>query len=1128
MKNCAGSFSGSAMSLLSQTARTASLLLLLLAGCIFLHAQSPGLLKKQVSISFKEETVKTVLEKLQAETGIPFVYNPEEAGRYKTPARDFKQAPIQDILKAMLVNSNLVFEETNGYVIIRTGKKPANPKKQTVIPGSFTGKVMDEESGEPVAGATIRSGTHITITDQDGLFAVVLPKGSHTAAITSIGYENKELTGIEINGDSLVIREILLKKEKGQLNEVVVLGFGQTQKKMAQTGAIASITSKEIKQSPVANIANALAGRLPGLITVQRSGDPGRDMPEMYIRGRATSNDTDPLITIDGVQKDATSLSVLDPNEIENITILKDASATALYGVKGANGVIIVKTRRGKEGRPAISASLQRSIQSATRMPQFLDSYNLALLANEAYYNDNPTGILPPYKEEAIQAYKTNSDPYKYPNVDWIDEMIKPSQMTRANFNISGGSRMAKYFVNVGYTQQDGLYKSEKQPQYDPNTIYKRYNFRSNIDIDFDENFSIGLNLTGAIEDRNQSASSTYDVFNYLFKTPPTYSPIKYPTGYYGGEVRGNPFALLNTTGYVQSFNSFLSGMLTATRKLDFITRGLYLKGSYSFDGAFRNDLRRTRQARTAKYNGVGDINDTASYTYVSSDLPLSAPSPAYDQSRTIWMDASLNYEQSFKDHHVTGMLLANRTQYLAGGTAASAEKLIPFVTQGLVSRITYNYRNKYFAEFNAGYNGTDNFAKNNRYGFFPAVSVGWVLTQEKFLKGNPVLDFLKVRASYGLTGNDRLNSGRRWLFVSQYNTAGGYSYGENLQGIGGRMEGAMANEQVTWEKAYKTNIGLEVKLWNGLLGITTDLFREKRKDILIVRGSVPAIIGVSSANLPPANMGEILNQGFEVEISHRQRLGKVNYFVNANGSYAKNKIRFMDEVDRRYDYLKRTGTALGQFFGLTSIGFFQNQEEITKSPKQFGTVIPGDLKYKDLNGDNVIDALDEGPIGRTNVPEFLYGISAGISIQRFDLSVLFQGAANYNILFSHEGAWEFYNQASALEQHLGRWTPQTAATATYPALHYNSNVNNWRTSSFFLKDASYIRLKNIEVGYSFRNVAITKKAILSSVRVYANGMNLITWDKMGNNYFDPEAPSGKGFYYPQLKVFNIGVSTDF
>jgi TonB-linked SusC/RagA family outer membrane protein len=1099
----------------------------LMLGSLNVAAQEPGLLKKQITISFVDGSIKTVLEKLQTETGIPFVYNPEEAGKYKNTAHEFKQTAVQDILKAMLGNSNLVYEESNGYIIVRTGRKAAVPKKQTTLPGTVTGKITDEESGEPVAGATIKIGEYTVLSDNEGLYSVVLPKGSYTAAISVIGYQPREVAGIEAKDEGFATQDITLKKAKGELNEVVVLGFGQTQRKIAQTGAVASITSKEIKQSPVANIANSLAGRLPGLVTVQHSGDPGMDVPDMYIRGRATSNTTAPLITIDGVQKDASVFSVLDPNEIENITILKDASATALYGVKGANGVIIVKTRRGKEGRPGINASIQRSVQTPTRMPQFLDSYNLALLANEAYKNDNPTGTLPPYTAEAIEAYRTGSDPYKYPNVDWIDEMLKPSQMTRADMNISGGSKLVKYFVNVGYVQQDGLYKSEKQPQYDPNTIYKRYNFRSNVDIDFDENFSIALNLSGAIEDRTASATSTYDIFNYLFKMPPTYSPIKYPTGYYGGEVRGNPFALLNTTGFIQNFNSYLSGQLSATRKLDFITKGLYVKGNYSFDGKFINSLRRTRQVRTAKYSGVGNINDTASYTYVSSDLPLSAPSPGYDQSRSIWIDLSLNYDRSFGDHHVSGLLLANRTQLLVGGTTASAEKLIPFVSQGLVSRLTYNYRNKYFVEFNAGYNGTDNFAKNNRYGFFPAVSAGWVISQENFLSSNPIIDFLKIRASYGLTGNDQLN-GRRWLFVSQYGATSGYGYGETLQTIGGRSEGAMANEAVTWEKSHKTNIGLELKMWNGLLGITADFFREKRTDILITRGSVPSIIGMSTANLPPTNMGEILNQGFEVEATHRQRLGKVTYFVNANASYSKNKILYMDEVERRYDYLRRTGTSLGQYFGLTSIGFFQSQDEINKSPKQFGTVIPGDLKYKDLNGDNVIDALDEGPIGNTDVPQIMYGISAGINWKNFDFSVLFQGAAKFNILFSNEGAWEFYNQASAMERHLGRWTPQTAATATYPALHYNTNVNNWRNSTFFLEDASYIRLKNLEIGYTFRNLAITKKATLSNVRIYANGMNLITWDKMGNDYFDPEAPTGRGFFYPQLKVFNVGVSTDF
>lgn len=908
------------------------------------------------------------------------------------------------------------------------------------------------------------------------------------------------------------------------LNEVVVLGYGQTQKKIAQTGAIVSITTKEIKQSPVANLTNALAGRLPGLISIQHSGEPGKDAPELYVRGMGSLNTQGPLLTIDGIQKDFDAISLLDPNEVESITILKDASATALYGIKGANGVIIIRTRRGTIGKSVINASVQTAIQQATELPQYVNSYQFATLANEAYKNDNPTGTLLPYSDEQLQGYKENKDPYRYPNVDWLHEMLQPAKMTRADFNISGGAPMAKYFVNVGYTQQDGLYKAEKNDQYDPHLIYKRYNFRSNVDVKFDDDFTMGLNLFGAIENKNSPYTSTYDLFDYLLKTPPNQFPIKYPTGFYGGNFRSNPFHLLNETGYIQSFNSSLSGMLTATRRLDFITKGLYAKGNYSFDGYFQNNFTRQKFERTALYKGTGDLNDSSNYVYDGNDQPLAAPVSSYAQKRDVWSDLSLNYERDFGAHHITGLFLGKRTQEVIGGE-------IPYVSQGLVARAAYSYQDKYFAEVNAAYDGTDNFAKGKRYGLFPAVSGGWVISSEPFLAKSSVIDYLKLRASYGLTGNDEIHNKlvtRRWLFISQYQSGQAYNYGDPLVKIGGVQEGAMANADVTWEKARKLNIGLEAKLWDELLGVTIDVFREKRNDILILRQSVPAIIGVSAANLPPANMGVTLNRGFEVELTHRNKIGAVSYFVRANGSFARNKILFQDEVHHTYSYLNQTGKPIGQLFGLTAIGFFKDKTDIANSPKQFGNVIPGDIKYKDLNNDGVIDANDQGPIGRSGVPEIMYGISGGISWKNFDMSFLFQGAANYNVIFSNEAAYEFYNGGSVMVQHLGRWTPETADKATYPVLHYGINSNNHRASSFYMKDASYLRLKNFELGYTFKQVNMTKHTVLSNIRIFVNGENLYTWDKMGKQSFDPEAPAGNGFYYPQIKTFNAGISTDF
>lgn len=1081
------------------------------------HAQS--VLQKKVTISFSGQPLSQALQQLQQKTGISFAYTQNDVQPFLVPALVFTDEPLENVCREMFKNTTLSFKESGGYIVITRGAPPPVKKKQTVL--LITGKITDAETKDGLAGVNVMVMRSLNgvISRGDGSFSIEAQPGD-MLRFTYAGYESVQ----EQVGTTAYFA--IAMKPSGAMGEVVVLGFGQSQKKIAQTGAVASISTKEIKQSPAANIANALTGRLPGLVTVQRSGEPGNDGPELFIRGRATLNSNAPLITIDGVEKapDVADLSSLDPNEVESVTILKDASATALYGVKGANGVIIIKTRRGREGKPGINTSVQTSVQEATRIPKYLNSYHFALLANEAYRNDNPNGVLMPYSAEALKAYESGSDPYKYPNVNWMNEMLKPALMTRANFNISGGSPMIKYFVNAGYTSQNGLYKAEKNDKYDANLKYRRYNFRSNIDIDFDKDFSVGLSLFGAIENRNTPNVNTQDIFNYLQKTPPNAYPIKYPNGFYGGTTRGNPFALVNTTGYRQYFNSSLSGMFTAMRRLDFITTGLFLKGNFSFDGYSRTSLTRSKEVKTALYKGSGDLNDTASYSFTGADVPLRTPESGYSQNRSTWLDFSLNYDRSFGAHNFTGLLLVNRQQKVLAGSS-----LIPFVSQGLVSRVTWNWRNKYFAEFNAGFNGTDNFAKNKRYGFFPAGSIGWVISKEAFLENSSVIDYLKLRASYGLTGSDQLGN-RRWLFISEYVSGTGYGFGtDQLTAVAGRQEGAMANPDVTWEKARKLNIGMEVTLWRNLLSANIDVFREKRNDILITRGVIPDLLGVSAGNLTPANMGIVVNRGIELELNHRHRIGKVTYSLRANGSFARNKILFRDEISYPYDYLRSTGQQIGQIFGFTAIGFFNSKEEILNSPRQFGNLIPGDIKYKDLNGDGIIDNNDKGPIGKSTVPEFLYGISGNASWKNFDISVLFQGAGNYSARFSHEGAWEFYNGAKVMEQHLGRWTPETAATATYPALHYAQNTNNHQEfSSFFLKNATYVRLKNVEIGYTFRRLNIGKNTGISSLRVYANGMNLYTWDRMGNGSYDPEAPSGKGFFYPQLRVVNLGISADF
>jgi TonB-linked SusC/RagA family outer membrane protein len=985
---------------------------------------------------------------------------------------------------------------------------------------SISGKVTDA-MGEIIPGVSIKlKGTTIgQVTNSEGNYSLNIPATGGTLVFSSVGFLEQE---IQVSKQSVV--NVKLVADSKAMDEVVVLGFGQSQKKIAQTGAIASVSGTQLKQSPTANVMNALAGRLPGLVSVQRSGEPGRDDPSLFIRGRASLNTAStPLVTIDGVQRDFKAISLLDVNEIENITILKDASATALYGVKGANGVIIVTTKMGKIGKPQINLTLEKAVSTAVELPNFLDSYQTAQLYNEGYKNDNPNSTQPYYSATALEAFRTGSDPLRYANVDYVKELLKPGLETRANFNITGGGAQARYFVNVGYLDQGGIYNAEKNKDYNPNATYKRYNFRSNVDIDFDENFSIGLKLSGSIQNISRPNGSVANIFITALTVSPT-TPIKYPTGYYSYDgQQANPFWFLNESGYVEEYNSALSGMLTATHKLNFITQGLSVKGNYSFDGLYNNSLVRSKEVPYATYKGSGDFNDPANYTYLKTNIPLSAPTGAFSQNRNIWMDASLNYQRKFGNHDVSGLLLANRTQIVNAVVSASATNAIPLVSQGLVMRAVYNYKYKYFVEFNAGYNGTDNFSPNKRYGFFPAVSAAWLLSEEKFLKGNSLIDYLKIRATYGLTGDDQI-TGRRWLFFSEYANNGSYGYGTTLQNIAAITEGAMANRNVSWQIARKTNLGLELKMFKSKLGLNLDLFHEHRYNQLIMPNTVPGILGVSGNNLPPINEGKVENKGFELELTHNNRIGSLSYFLNVNASFARNKILFMDEAPKQYQWLQTTGRPIGQYYGYTAIGFFRSVEEINNSPTQFGTVIPGDLKYKDLNSDGVIDGNDMGYIGGSNVPEVYYGLSGGINWKNLDVSFLLQGAANSFRNNAGIGYWEFFNGGKVTEAHLGRWTPETAETATYPAMHSVRNSNNHRQSTFFLEDVSYVRLKNFEIGYTFKDVKLTKTRGFSSVRVYANGQNLYTWS---DSVFDPEL-TGATNTYPTMRTFNFGTAVSF
>lgn len=977
-------------------------------------------------------------------------------------------------------------------------------------PIQVSGRVTSA-TGEPMFGVSVlpvlSSGSG-TSTNANGEYSLVA-YSNDTLLFTSVGYK---MLRVAVAGRSEV--NVTLSVMEDLLDDVVVVAYGQ-QKRISVTGALSTVTTRELRQSPVANLSNAVAGRLPGLMAYQPSGEPGNDYSALFIRGMPTFNNSSPLIVVDGVLgRDAYNI---DPNEVESFTILKDASSTAVYGVRGANGVILVTTRRGKTGRPSISFSAEQGYQSAMVLPKYLSSYDYARLYNEALGND----YLPQkYSEQDLEYYRIGADPYLYPNTDWLGTFLKKnSPMTRANLSISGGGERVKYFVSASALTQDGMYNFTDLNPYSRNTKYNRYNFRSNIDINVTNDLVVGLDLAGRTENRNYPGRDAWLIFEVLNKIPPTY-PIWNPDGSLAGDQMNpdNPLGLIAHSGYRNFYANHLQGTYRMKHGLDFITKGLSAKAAFAFDASFDYNLHRTRNW------AVYELRDDLGYNQYGAETELGT-GKTFFYGRAITLEGGFDYARSFGNHSVTSTLLFNQNRRVT----VNAPYDLPYDYRGYVGRFTYNYLDKYFGEINLGYNGSEQFPKENRYGFFPSFSAGWVISKENFYNGdNKLVNFLKLRGSYGEVGNDQMGA-RRYLYISTFNATGGYSFGPNLAGYGGINEGALANPNVTWERARKANLGIEVGAWDGRITFTGDVFYEKRDNILTTSGNIPYILGKSSG-LPPVNIGVVENKGTDMELTFKNPAGRAfQYTFSGNFTFARNKVLFIDEESREYPYQLTTGKRVGQPFGYVAIGFYQSQEEIDNAPPvewiAKSNLRPGDIRYKDINGDGFINSKDMVAIGyNTGIPEIMYGFSSRFGYKGFDLSFLFQGAANSSLFMDNFPVWEFRGgNGKAIEWHLDRWTPETATTATYPRLFVGDNNNNQRLSTFWMRPRDYVRLKNAEIGYTFK----TTRFGIQSVRVYANGFNLLTWDNV--KLTDPENPAWAGNHtYPQQRVYNFGFNVNF
>ncbi|MDR2914260.1 MAG: TonB-dependent receptor [Tannerella sp.] len=1003
---------------------------------------------------------------------------------------------------------------------------------------TVTGSVKDE-SGMEVPGATvqIKGKSQGVATDIDGHYSISNIVANDILIFSYLGYQSQEIAV----GNKRTI-DVILVESTSILDEVVVVAYG-TQKKESVVAAISSIKATGLRQTPASNIGIALAGRLPGLTVLQRSGAPGAENMDFYIRGRSTTNEQRPLLMVDGVERE---FSALDPHEIETISILKDASATAVYGVRGANGVIMVTTRRGEVGKPIIDVTMEHSWQSPTRLPDMVSAYDYAQLRNQVNRQNN----LPlEYSDYELDRYRLGDMRELYPVRNFVEEFTKNNfPMNRINANISGGSDKMRYFTTVGYMYQEGLFKTERfdEYDYDPSTKANRINFRSNFDIDINSSLKMWLNISGYMQKKNDPVlvpnnPSYYDDANAygvllanLLTTPNLLFNDLTPDGEVmsnrirGGNATNAPYGMLNRTGFKNTMTSQVNTTLGLEQKLDFITKGLSIRAVASYDATSLNQQMRSRTFQV--YEAIFNEGDPASLHY--EILGSSTNSPLTDKQiqnfhNLFNIDASVNYSNKFGLHDVTGMFLFNRYQKVINIA-------LPYNYIGLVGRATYGYNNRYLAELNFGYNGSEQFAPGKQFGFFPSFSLGWVLSEEDFMKQSlSWLSFMKLRASYGKVGNDRMGASR-FLYIDNWSIGG-----SGWSGLpSGTVENSIANKNISWEINNKYNVGLEARFPIGL-SMDLDLFYEVRDNILIRdAGTIPtgifgsgAVGGNGTVQLPPINSGEIENRGFEIMFGYNKYFGQDWHVgVNVNAAYNRNKVIYMNEVLLPEDYAERqrmTGFRLGQRFGYKTDGFFNTQEEIDswydQTPLGAAPKL-GDLKYLDQNGDNRIDEKDMVPIGDPDVPEWNFGGSVNVQYKLFDLSLMFQGAAKRSIHLNGIGIWETDNFN---EWHKEAWTAEKYANGekiTYPRLDPGSNASK-QMSDFWLVSGDYIRLKNAEIGFSLPS-NITKKMGLTRLRIYANGLNLLTFDKTPVKYFDPE--QNNNLIYPLFKAYNIGLNVSF
>lgn len=1106
---------------------------------------------KTLSVSVNNSTLREVLKTIEKSSQFVFFYLDDAVNLERKVSIDSKNKKIEEILSELFEGTSCTYRISDRQIFISGNASAPNEQQQNKR--KITGRVTDVK-GEPLIGVnvTVDGDANGSITNMDGLYEIFVTKKSVVLKFTYIGFKTSEIR----TNASTNIYDVALEEQVNELEETVIVGYG-TQRKISNIGAQSSMKMEDIK-TPSASLTTTLAGRLAGVVAVQRTGEPGKDAADIWIRGISTPNTSSPLVLVDGVER---SFNDIDPEDIESLTTLKDASATAVYGVRGANGVILIKTKPGKVGKPTVSADYYESFTRFTKMVDLEDGITYMNAANEAMRND---GIATKYTEDQIRNTIAGKDSYLYPNVDWLKEIFNDwGHNRRVNVNVRGGSEKVAYYASVSYFNETGMTVTDKNINtYDSKMKYSRYNFTTNLNIDVTPTTKVEIGAQGYLGEGNYPAISSADLYNAAMSI----SPVEYPKMFFvNGQAYvpgtstnnnfNNPYSQATRRGYDNLTKNQIYSNLRITQDLDMLTKGLKLTAMYAFD--VYNEIHVHQDRAESTYNFLDtsvpydmDGQPILQRIYEGSNV-LSYKQETSGNKKT-YLEASLNYDRTFNDdHRVSALFLFNQQSKLLY-PKGTLEDAIPYRMMGIAGRATYSWKDRYFAEFNIGYNGAENFSPKHRFGTFPAFGVGWVISNEKFWQPlSKTVSFLKIRYTDGKVGNSEV-SDRRFMYLDQMKENGdyGYKFGPNGTKWSGYETVNMAVDLI-WEESRKQDLGIDIKLFNDDLSIVFDLFKERRENILLKREhSIPSFLGYNTS-APYGNIGIIENKGFDGTIEYNKRINK-DWVIALRGNVTFNKDKWIqgELPEQKYEWMNQYGHNINGVKGYVAEGLFTQTEiddmvrweslsDANKAitPKsfasQFGTVKAGDIKYKDLNNDGQIDAYDQTYISRGDVPTTVYGFGFTVGWKDLSVGMMFQGVAGAERVLNGSSVNPFNGGGGSgnLYSNIGdRWTEENPdQNAFYPRLSYGSettsNINNFQKSTWWVRNMNFLRLKTLQISYNLPKPWVNK-VHLKNAAVYVMGTNLFTLSRF--KLWDPELNTDNGASYPNTTSYSVGINFTF